>query len=248
MKCYGLTDCGTVREENQDEFLIHTYGDGDVLLLLSDGIGGRAGGRTASRTAARIFDYTFSQGYKSLPAAAARESIESVLKTAFMAANRAVYEAAAEDAALRGMGATLEVVLVRGKTAYSVHIGDSRFSLFRGGKLRAVTKDHTVAEMLSASGEKAPARASHTLTRALGVTAEATPDITRILLRDNDILLLSSDGLHGAVPKKDITAILMREKTPKAAAVALVNAANEASGKDNVTALLATIGKEKKHA
>ena len=248
MKCYGLTDCGTVREENQDEFLIHSYGDGDVLLLLSDGIGGRAGGRTASRTAARIFDYTFSQGYRSLPAAAARESIEGVLKTAFMAANRAVYEAAAEDAALRGMGATLEVVLVRGKTAYSLHIGDSRLSLLRGGKLRAVTKDHTVAEMLLASGEKVPDRASHTLTRAIGVAAEASPDLARILLRDNDILLLSSDGLHGAVQKKDITAILMKEKTPRSAAAALVGAANEASGRDNVTAVLAYIGKEKKNA
>ena len=248
MKCYGLTDCGTVREENQDEFLIHAYGDSDVLLLLSDGIGGRAGGRTASRTAARIFDYTFSQGYKSLPAAAARESIESVLSAAFMAANRAVYEAAEEDSSLRGMGATLDAVLCRGKTAYSIHIGDSRLSLLRGGRLRTVTKDHTVAALLRDTGEPEPSRAKHTLTRALGVTPDATPDLTRILLRDNDILLLSSDGLHSVLPKKDITAILMKEKTPKAAASALISSANEVSGSDNVTALLAYIGKEKKNA
>lgn len=248
MKCYGLSDCGTVREENQDEFLIHTYGESDVLLLLSDGIGGHAGGKTASRTAARIFDYTFSQGYKSLPAAAARESIESVLKAAFMAANRAVYEAASEDSSLHGMGATLDAVLCRGRTAYSVHIGDSRLSLLRGGRLRTVTKDHTVAALLRETGEKAPARASHTLTRALGVAAEAVPDLTRVLLRDNDILLLSSDGLHGALPKKEITTLLMKEKTPKSAAQALINAANEASGNDNVTAVLAYIGREKKNA
>lgn len=248
MKCYGISDQGKVREENQDTFLIHTYNASDALLILCDGIGGRLGGGQASRTAARIFDYTFSQGYKLLPPAAARESIERELLRAFMAANRAVYDAAEEDASLRGMGSTLDAVFLRGKTAYSVHIGDSRLSLYRGGKLRTVTKDHTVASLLSASGEAVPARATHTLTRALGVMPEAEADLSRILVKENDILMLSSDGIHGVLSKKDIVSRLYKEKTPKAAATALIADVELMKGSDNATVLLAYVGKEGRNA
>ena len=217
------THVGRVREGNEDSYMAD-----EPLFAVADGMGGHQGGEVASKLALDTL----------------RKATDGVaLAQAVQDANRAVFERAGKDPALAGMGTTLTAFLVVGDTLRLAHVGDSRAYLLREGELQRITTDHTVVEGLVEKGELTPQEASihpqrSILTRAIGVDGEVQVDQASIQPRPGDRLLLCSDGLTGMIEEADIQRILEEHEDPQAAADALVEAANEAGGQDNITAIV----------
>lgn len=217
------TDVGRVREGNEDSYMVH-----EPLFAVADGMGGHQGGEVASKLALDTL-------LKATDGAALVQAVQD--------ANRAVFERAGSDPALAGMGTTLTAFLADRDTLRLAHVGDSRAYLLRDGDLQRITTDHTVVEGLVEKGELTPHEASihpqrSILTRAVGVEGEVQVDQGSIDVRPGDRLLLCSDGLTGMVDDENIHRILEERRDPQAAADALVEAANEAGGQDNVTAVV----------
>lgn len=218
------TDVGKVREGNEDSYMAR-----EPLFAVADGMGGHRGGEVASKLA-----------LDTLKKAADRsQALPEVVKEA----NRTVYRKAAADRALAGMGTTLTAVLADGEHLRLAHVGDSRAYLLRDGELQRITKDHTVVERMVEEGRITPEEAEihpqrSILTRALGVEEEVQIDQATIEAHPGDRVLLCSDGLTGMVGEDRILEILAQNGDPQAASDALVDAANEAGGLDNVTVVL----------
>jgi protein phosphatase len=154
-----------------------------------------------------------------------------------------IYSKGREDVALEGMGSTLISVLLRERTAYWVHVGDSRLYLFRNGTLTQVTEDQTLARFLLEEGEitaeQLPTRYSrHVMDQCVGC-GFVEPETGRMEFLAGDVLLLSSDGLHRNIADNTIGSILNMDTHIEIKARSLVKAALDAGGKDNITAVLA---------
>jgi protein phosphatase len=123
------------------------------------------------------------------------------------------------------------------------HVGDSRVYLWRDGRLQALTVDHTVGNALLKLNQVTPEDIETNITllrlsRCMGMAGEVDPDISQLVLKENDRLLLCSDGLTTMVAEEEIAAIIGRKQEPEAACDALVKAANDAGGRDNVSVIL----------
>jgi serine/threonine protein phosphatase PrpC len=228
----GITDPGQVRAQNQDAFYV-----AEDLVLIADGMGGYAGGEVAAAIAAEVVGAHFSE-----------DGSSTGLEEAVADANRQIFERGVEPG-LEGMGTTLvaAAVIGSGSTARVLvaNVGDSRAYLLRGGSLRQLTEDHSVAAELvrlgrleEDGGQEHPGR--HVLTRALGVDRDVAPDLIEIVPEPEDRLLLCSDGLSNELDDEEILALL-RVGTPSDAARSLVAAANAHGGLDNVTAVVADL-------
>jgi serine/threonine protein phosphatase PrpC len=201
----------------------------DPLFAVADGMGGHQGGEVASKLALELLRRAADGG--------------SDLAEVVREANRAVFSKASEDPGLTGMGTTLTAVVLQGDRLRLAHVGDSRMYRVRDGSMERITRDHTVVENLVEKGQLTP-REAHIhpqrsiLTRALGVEEDVQVDEAEVDIEPGDRLLLCSDGLTGMVDEDDILAILTRNDDPQAASDALVDAANEAGGQDNITAVV----------
>jgi protein phosphatase len=191
------------------------------------------------------------------PAGALEEAeVLDALRQAVSTLNGEVRLRGAQHVGLRGLGATVVLALLCGELAYIAHLGDSRAYLLRGGRLRRLTLDHTVANLLAppssgatapraavaaaSAGEAAPpgpahGAAPHRLARYVGMGGAAMPDVQATPLEPDDRLLLCSDGLTSALPDRMIAHLLRRQAEPDAACRVLVGAANEVGGRDNVS-------------
>ena len=168
------------------------------------------------------------------------------LHTAIAEANRIVLERAEREPNLYGMGTTLVALLLENSHALVAHAGDSRCYLLRAGKLERVTQDHSLVDeqmrlgaMTAEEAERSPLRS--VITRAIGTQPSITEDVAVIEPQPGDVFLLCSDGLTREVDDDDIARILGAGNDLDRAAQALVDAANEAGGRDNVTALAVRI-------
>jgi protein phosphatase len=226
------------RDYNEDAALVEQDDRGAFLFVVADGMGGAAGGDVASRIACDV----------AAKAWRACEAAEPALRLvdAYEAANREVRAEVERVPGLRGMGTTLVSVSVvpndgRGVVRAAVgNVGDSRCYGVRSGRLQRLTQDHSVVEeairagqMTRAEAELSPAR--NVVTRAVGTKAEVLPDVVGVRLLAGDVLLLCSDGLHGALPDAEIGNMLA---DPAVRAQHLVDAALLAGASDNVTAIL----------
>jgi serine/threonine protein phosphatase PrpC len=228
------TDVGRVREGNEDAYMTR-----HPLFAVADGMGGHQGGEVASKLALETLE----------KAADGAPDLAEVVR----AANRAVFATAAKDPGLAGMGTTLTAVLVEDDRLHLAHVGDSRMYLLRDGNLGRVTKDHTVVERLVDEGRLTPEDAERhpqrsILTRALGVEEDVQVDEADVDVRPGDRVLLCSDGLTGMVDEDDILRILGQHADPQGASDALVAAANQAGGQDNITAVVLDVLEEEKAA
>lgn len=238
MKIAALTDIGSCRQENQDNYCARQLVDGTGWGLVCDGMGGANGGRVAStlatQTMLRYFDHSL-------------RTIENGEEKAFMMrafdnANRAVYEKATSDPEVLGMGTTGVCALQRGNLAHIVHAGDSRAYLWHGGAIRQLTRDHSMVQQLVEAGSITPEQAAshpgkNLITRALGVREDVRPEYQKLELKAGDKLLLCTDGLTNMVPDEAI-AVTLSNTGFFAAAERLVQMALEGGGTDNVTVLL----------
>ncbi len=225
MKMYGATDIGLVRETNQDNFYIDKAGKWAVV---ADGMGGHKGGETASAMTVEEIKKSISQGI------GLKESIEN--------ANTLVYQRASENPQLMGMGTTVVLCEVLGDRVNIAYVGDSRAYMLHNGQLKQLTHDHSIVQQLIDSGTITEEQAKYhpqrnLITRAVGTEPTIESDTVTADFSDGDSLLICSDGLSSYVEEGEIADILKTGKSSEII-VSLIDAANKAGGKDNVTAVL----------
>ncbi|MDH5510091.1 MAG: protein phosphatase 2C domain-containing protein [Nitrospinota bacterium] len=236
----GLTDKGKVRTHNEDSW----FADGELgLLVVSDGMGNEEGGALASEIVVKTLPEIVKQEGANLSNLSDPFAVDIISKQ-LVELNRNVFESIRGKVGLAGAGATMVMALVRGDRAMIAHMGDSRAYLFRDDFLLSLTKDHSVLRLLRDAGEVTeeevathPARGK--ITRFIGMEDDVPPDISLIHLENGDRLLLCSDGLTNMLAEKVIVDQLRKTVSPKAVCRYLVDAANAAGGKDNLTAVLA---------
>lgn len=236
MKSYVMTDVGLRRASNQDAFCRAVLPSGVEFVVLCDGMGGHRGGNVASEIAVRIFYEQLSQRLE--PGMKTKE-LKSLLESVVLRVSDSIAAVARENEPLSGMGSTVVLAVKCGKKICVAHVGDSRAYLFRNGKLRRLTKDHSLVQMMIDRGEITPEEGQthphrNVITRSLGYSEDSQPEILFSDLRSGDQFLLCTDGLSGLVWDEDLAEIL-RETPPEEAVPRLVEKALEAGGSDNVT-------------
>ena len=241
MKLAGKTDVGRVRQENQDDYRAGELPGGAVWALVCDGMGGAKGGREASQGACNVIENFFQEQYAQCGAG----QEEPFLKKALLYANRFVFQEAAHEEALAGMGTTAVCALVRSGNVYLCHAGDSRAYLIRDGKLTQLTHDHSYVQELVDCGTITEEEAEHhpqknIITKALGVDYRLEPEFTAAKLKREDRLLLCTDGLTNMVPVEEMEELLA-QGTFYDLPDRLIEAANAHGGSDNITALLLAV-------
>ena len=234
MRIEGISDAGRIREDNQDMFVARP----DLgIALLADGMGGtRAGGVAAEIAVDAALEH--------LTGVLKREPLKGGdLAAAVKMANSRVVGMSNAVSAYRGMGTTLVATAIHGDKGLIAHVGDSRAYRLRGEVLHQVTKDHSLVQEWVDAGvisaeEARTAPNRNVITRAIGAKPSVEADVTEIDIADDDTFILCSDGLTGMLADDQIAAALMRTADLAEAAAALVQAANEAGGTDNVTVVL----------
>jgi len=247
----GLSHPGLERSENEDAF--GCFPDAR-LFIVADGMGGHNAGEVAATIAVAEIDRFF-RAYHTDPRQAWPYPVDrslslaaNLLRIGIKVANDKIRSEAATDRSRARMGSTV-VALAIGEEQLAVgHAGDSRAYRFRDGVLTRLTRDHSVAEEMHAARpeltdeELATFAHRNVVTRSLGSKDELDPDIHLGVLRPGDVYLLCSDGLWGTVRDEAIAAILREAPDLAAACRQLIDAANQAGGPDNVTALLVRVG------
>ena len=222
------TDTGRQRRANEDAYYVRA-----PVFVVADGMGGAQAGEVASRLAAESFDRELPEG-----------TPEEVLRGAFEQANRRIHEHAASDERHAGMGTTLTAAIVDSeKEEVAIgHVGDSRAYRLRDGKLERLTQDHSLVEELRRKGQLTDQQAEEhpqrsIITRALGPEPEVEPDVHTEQARSGDVYLVCSDGLTTMLGEDRIEGLLVSSTNLEAAVRALVQEANRAGGRDNITAV-----------
>jgi len=233
------SDRGRVREVNEDRvLLLDDAGRGTALYAVADGLGGHAGGDVASTLAVETL------GTQVRLLLAQDLPPRNALVEAVRRANAAIY-AGAQGSDRPGMATTCTAVLLQRGEAIVAHVGDSRVYLLRGPEARQLTMDHSLAGELARHGEVADVdarnHARHVLTRALGTAREVEIDSATELLRPGDVLVLTTDGLHNAVPPDEIGLVVRTARELDEACGALVGLANARGGVDNASAVVVRV-------
>ena len=222
------------------------------LYVLSDGMGGQAHGEVASATAVETIVTHCLEAQNNLSAPMFGEPNASLsintnrLLSAMTLANRRIFDSAAADPECRGMGATVVAVWLQDRRLSVVHVGDSRAYLLRAGTLKQLTADHSLVADNVRRGIMTPQEAEtsnlqNVLMRALGSQAQVEIDADEHTLQEGDALVLCSDGLTRMVTDPEIASTVMTVEPAQAAAVRLVDLANEYGGEDNITAIVVRV-------
>ena len=231
IETFGITDVGCVRANNEDCFLLAPE---IGLCVLADGMGGANAGERASQIATRAVVEAMRESPERTPEA---------LQVALDRANSEVLSVAKSDRSLEGMGTTLVAALDCGDEIYIASVGDSRAYLLDQESLQPVTQDQSWANEIGramglddAALKMHPLR--HVLTMAIGAGQKLTSNVYRVPWEVGSLLLLSSDGLHGVVSSNAIETVLRRDESLEDRCRRLIQAAREAGGPDNITAVL----------
>jgi PPM family protein phosphatase len=228
------TDTGLRRKRNEDSVLVL---ESASLFVVADGMGGYRGGEIASKLAVSTIERAFVTKTFDGPLDDAIPRRASELVRAIQMANEAILERAGEDDQLAGMGTTICAARFSAnkQRLYVGHVGDSRVYIFRNGKLRQMTSDHTMKD-LGVVGEGA----AH-LSRAVGVWPVVPIDVVFGKPQPGDVYVLCSDGLTKMVSDEGIRSVLAQSAAPAVVAEALVKAANDHGGKDNVSVIVVRV-------
>ena len=240
MEAWGLTDPGLVRSQNQDYFLLQRLGRHDLTAVVCDGMGGAKSGNIASRLAAEVFIEEVKRSYRP---GMTDEQAEYLLKTAVSIANTAVYENAKISDEMHGMGTTLVAVLVHGKNAIFVNVGDSRGYQLDGSGVTKVTVDHSIVEMMVQRGELSSEQAKgypgkNLITRAIGTEAEVVCDTFRCSSNPGEFFLLCTDGLTNLLADQELLFEVIHGVHKEDCCRRLIGIARDRGAPDNVTAVL----------
>ncbi|HVS01759.1 MAG TPA: protein phosphatase 2C domain-containing protein [Thermoanaerobaculia bacterium] len=263
LDAFGTSHRGRVRPGNEDSFAVvaprrgglqqrhnlphdlplaaEVEREGTLLLAIADGVGGQAGGEVASRIAIeavvrRLADHPWG-GLDDGDAAALRRAVQG--------AQLALRAEAQAEPRLREMGTTLTVAAIHDGWLRAAHVGDTRLYLWRGGRLHRLTTDHTMAEKMAAEGWLPPgsdsSRWSSVLWNSLGAGQRPEIEETAVEVEPGDVVLLCSDGLSDMLDDRRIGELMAGAESAHRACDALLSAALEAGGRDNVTAVVARV-------
>ena len=246
---FGTSDTGRQRKRNEDSYLCNPK---EKLFLVADGIGGQASGEIASKEAitsieefvirSRSEDLTWPMPYRQ------DLSLEqNRLLTATTLANHRIHGLANQNPAMKGMGTTLAGFIIEGDRLVLVNVGDSRLYRIRDCQMEQLTQDHTLVAEQERMGllSKEEARRhpqKHILTSALGIgpIENIRIDISLVEILEKDLYLICSDGLNDMIGEKEIltTANVFEKKSLKKTGLSLIQQANLAGGRDNITVIL----------
>jgi PPM family protein phosphatase len=222
------TDTGRQRSANEDSVFVRA-----PLFVIADGMGGAQAGEVASKTSVESFD-------RPLPDAPP----ERVLRETIEGANREIHRLARTDPNLTGMGTTTTAaILDAGKEEVAIgHVGDSRAYRLRRGKIERLTRDHSLVEEMRRKGQLTEAQAEDhpqrsIITRALGPEPEVEVDLQTVPAQAGDVFLICSDGLTTMLDDDHIERLLVRATSMAAAVRSLVDEANRAGGRDNISVI-----------
>jgi serine/threonine protein phosphatase PrpC len=225
---YAVTDPGRQRRANEDSLLVRA-----PLFVVADGMGGAQAGEVASRVAIEAFQ----------PGVGGDEEPERELAELAIAANTRIHELSRSNLEQAGMGTTLTAVYVGMDEVAIAHVGDSRAYCLRDGELARLTDDHSLVDELVRQGRLTPEEAEEhpqrsVITRALGPEGTVEVDTRSFRARAGDVYLLCSDGLTTMLSEEEIRDLLISSANLHDAGEALVGAANQAGGRDNITVVL----------
>ncbi len=270
VELHAITDVGLVRPNNEDNFLILDVGKGTywtaadgarvpeglgrldvgtsgLVLAVSDGMGGALAGEVASHLAVTTVAHLMHRFDTQEPYV--RFPFAERLRLALEQANRLIYEKGQQRLELAGMGATFTAAACHQGWLYLGQVGDSRAYLIRAGRIRQLTKDQSLVHHLVEAGFLTEEQAErhvyrNVILQALGAHPHTVIVMDRIEMRDEDLVLLCSDGLFHKVPAPEICEIVLKSSDVAAAAHELVRLARERGGEDNITVVLARFRNE----
>jgi protein phosphatase len=241
----GLSDIGCRRETNQDRISIDLQ---YLIFIVADGMGGeRCGGLAAELVTTTVAEWLRKPGAGSdswpFGYDASSDLASNRMRTAIHLANLAILEHSLERPECQGMGSTISVVTIEGKTATIGSLGDSRVYLRRSSALSPLTKDDSIVAHLLEAGQIEPADAHfhpmrNVLTQAAGKTQPIYPQVTQLILNHTDRLLLSTDGLHGVIGDEIINEIAGYGDDLEAAARNLIAEGRSLGAPDNISCVL----------
>ena len=230
------TDIGQVRSSNQDICRCGTFSDGSAWTVVCDGMGGVNGGNIASSVACDAICKAITENYRP---DMEEDAVRDIMLHAINDANAAVLHRAQEDPALNGMGTTVVAVIINSDRVYAASVGDSRVYIV-SDNLFQVTTDHSVVQNMVDNGEITKEEAKfhpkkNVITRALGIESEIRTDFFQEEIdKDNDIVLLCTDGLTNYIDESDLFETV-KNSSRYEIADNLVKAANDNGGGDNIT-------------
>ena len=239
MKILAKTDIGPYRESNQDAFLAGTFETGDTWAVVCDGMGGVHGGKVASATAIDIVSQKISKCYNT---SMNITSIENLLLSSITTANCLVYDRGSADKELEGMGTTIVAAVYKNGEVCIAHVGDSRAYIISDGKIRLITKDHSLVQEMLDMGQITETEFEHhprknIITRAMGVDEKIDIEFDTVEFGKNDALILCSDGLSGLLKKEKLLE-MYNQYDFNTLADKYIEAANDNGGVDNITVVI----------
>ena len=243
MQCWGISDPGCVRPQNQDAFQIEQLDRNSTLCVVCDGMGGAKSGNVASTLALDVFVQEVKRSWKSNMD---QEKINQPLRGAVKLANFTVFDQAMQFEEFSGMGTTLVAVLIKGKEATIINVGDSRaYSVDRDGISR-LTKDHSLVQMMIERGEITPEKArtypgKNLITRAIGTEPVVECDIFHKKMERGDSMLLCSDGLSNLLDDQEILFEVVHGINKQHCCQRLLDIAKNRGAPDYVTCVLALV-------
>ena len=243
MQCWGLTDPGCVRKQNQDAYQIEKLDRNTRLFVVCDGMGGAKSGNIASTLATDVFVQEVRQSWKSHLDQA---KIDQILMGAVKLANFTVFDQSQQFPEFDGMGTTLVAVLLHGKKATVVNVGDSRAYGIDQNGIFQITKDHSLVQMMVDRGSLTPEQAKtypgkNLITRAIGTEATVMCDIFHLDVAKGDFFLLCSDGLSNMMDDQEILFEVVHGVNKAHCCKRLLNIAKNRGAPDNVTSILVLI-------
>ena len=243
MQSWGLTDQGCVRAQNQDTYKMEQLDKNTLLCVVCDGMGGAKSGNVASALAADVFVQEVRRSWTS---GMTKEKCSQILQAAVKQANATVFEQSQQIEDFQGMGTTLVGVLIQGKLATVVNVGDSRaYKIDRGG-IRQITRDHSLVQLMVDRGEMTPEVArtypgKNVITRAVGTEATVLTDVFQLEVTKEDGILLCTDGLSNMMDDQEILFEVAHGVNKQGCCQRLLDIVKGRGAPDNVTSVLIII-------
>ena len=243
MQCWGLTDPGCVRPQNQDAFRIETLDKNTMLCVVCDGMGGAKSGNIASQLAVDVFTQAIKDSWKT---SMDDEALEQMIRSAVKLTNFTVYDQSQQFEEFAGMGTTLVAALISGRRAVIVNVGDSRAYHLDGDGVKQLTVDHSLVQMMLDRGELTPEEArdypgKNLITRAIGTESSVMCDIFYKHVSRGNCLLLCTDGLSNMIDEQEILFEVVHGLDKSKCCGRLLDIAKKRGAPDNVTSVLVVI-------
>ncbi|HMO49237.1 MAG TPA: Stp1/IreP family PP2C-type Ser/Thr phosphatase [Rubrivivax sp.] len=244
LEFFDAVDTGRARTNNEDSVSLD---EAVALAVLADGMGGYNAGEVASNMATSFIRSELGRWLREAGAGATDTEVRRAMDICVDNANRAIFNAANSNPQYAGMGTTLVVAVFRAQRLLVGHVGDSRAYRLRAGRLQQITRDHSLLQEQIDAGLITPEQAAFSanknlVTRAVGVEDTVLLETRLHEVQPGDVLLMCSDGLSDMLDDASIAQVLQMHDSLAAAGAALIEAANDAGGKDNISLILVRAG------